>query len=431
MDTEVKTIALCSCPYWYRVWIVQEISSAMDLEVRRKESISAKVPGGVEKCETWDTFFHRVQESTAPKNQAIALADQRKGRHGDSYLLANLMEACKDSLCEEPRDKIYGFVGIAHDCQDGSLPVDYGKSLFELYEDVVRFQYRSYRTTNFKPKTIVHFSQLVQQLLGGHDHMLKDLAGKPNPLSPIKSVKHGPFKVASVYSGKISILGPTYEEILGVPNATRRWKVALSKTWTDIEKLRKKNEGFMRLLIELSASDLEKACPIEPQYSWKREKSMREAPGERDASNKKREALTRSEWELIPMYKLGPNPLYNMPESGAASETPVPFQSRLFATDNGLIGLVPHNTQKGDLIFQFWNSDVVAVVSLDGEHHMRIIGRAVVAKDEYVSGSKFYIPQDLDKIVQRMEGQVERAGLDFENGVDVYMDIRTLQLMTR
>jgi hypothetical protein len=83
------------------------------------------------------------------------------------------------------------------------------------------------------------------------------------------------------------------------------------------------------------------------------------------------------------------------------------------------------------LIFQFWNSDVVAVVSLDGEHHMRIIGRAVVAKDEYVSGSKFYIPQDLDKIVQRMEGQVERAGLDFENGVDVYMDIRTLQLMTR
>jgi hypothetical protein len=28
-------------------------------------------------------------------------------------------------LCEEPRDKIYGFVGIAHDCQDDSLPVEY------------------------------------------------------------------------------------------------------------------------------------------------------------------------------------------------------------------------------------------------------------------------------------------------------------------
>jgi len=267
MDTRVKTIALCSCPYWYRIWIVQEISSAMDLEVRWKESVSAKVLGGVDKCETWDVFFRRVRESTARKNQAITLADQREGLHGDSYLLANLMEACKDSLCEEPRDKVYGFIGIAHDCQDGSLPVDYGKSLFELYEDVVRFQYRSYRSTNFKPKTIVHFSQLVQQLLGGHDHMLKDLAGKPSPLSPIQSVKHDPFKVSSAYSGKISILGPTYEEILGVPDATRRWKVALSKTRADIERLRKKNEGFMKLLVKLSASDLEKACPIEPQYS--------------------------------------------------------------------------------------------------------------------------------------------------------------------
>jgi hypothetical protein len=159
---------------------------------------------------------------------------------------------------------------------------------------------------------------------------------------------------------------------------------------------------------------------------------MREALGERDTSNKKREALTRSEWELIPMYKLGPNPLYNTPESRAASDTPVvPFQSRLFATDNGLIGLVPHNAQKGELIFQFLDSDVVAVVSLDGEHHMRIIGRAVIANDEYISGSKFCVPPDLHKNLQRLEGQVERVGLDSENEVDVYMDIRTLELMTR
>jgi hypothetical protein len=40
---------------------------------------------------------------------------------------------------------------------------------------------------------------------------------------------------------------------------------------------------------------------------------MQEALGERDTSNKKREALTRSEWELIPTYKLGPNPLTTRP----------------------------------------------------------------------------------------------------------------------
>jgi hypothetical protein len=129
------------------------------------------------------------------------------------------------------------------------------------------------------------------------------------------------------------------------------------------------------------------------------------------------------------MYKLGLDPRYSTPESKVASETPVPLQSQVFATDDGLIGLVPHNAQKGDLIFQFWNSSVVAVVSLDGEHHMRIIGRAVVANDEYVSGSKFYVPQDLSLYSSRSE--FERAGLDFENGVSVYMDIRTLQLTTQ
>jgi hypothetical protein len=76
-----------------------------------------------------------------------------------------------------------------------------------------------------------------------------------------------------------------------------------------------------------------------------------------------------------------------------------------------LIGLVPHNAQKGDLIFQFLDSDVVAVVSLDGEHHMRIIGRAVIANDEYTSGSKFCVPRDLHKNLHRLEGQVQRVGL--------------------
>ena len=142
------------------------------------------------------------------------------------------------------------FIGIANDCQDGSLSVDYAKSLFGLYEDVVRFQYRS---SGFKSKTLVHFSQLVQQLLGGHDQMLRDLNGRTNPLSPLQSIKDGhAFKTIGWYSGKISILGPTYEEIVRVPNATPRWKVALSKLPTDIEKLWKKNEGFMRLLTELN-----------------------------------------------------------------------------------------------------------------------------------------------------------------------------------
>ncbi|PMD29386.1 HET-domain-containing protein, partial [Hyaloscypha variabilis F] len=125
---------LCNRPYWKRVWIVQEIGAATQLQVR----------WGTQ-SDSWEAFFlyartRSIESVIAP---ALKLFNSREDRHGDSFLLANLMEACKESLCEEPRDKVYGYIGIAHDCQDGSLPIDYSKSLFELYEDVVQFYYRN------------------------------------------------------------------------------------------------------------------------------------------------------------------------------------------------------------------------------------------------------------------------------------------------
>lgn len=46
--------------------------------------------------------------------------------------LETLIEDFQYTMCEEPRDKIYGFLGLAHDCQDGSIQADYLKPLFGL-----------------------------------------------------------------------------------------------------------------------------------------------------------------------------------------------------------------------------------------------------------------------------------------------------------
>ena len=127
--------------------------------------------------ESWEKFFERVGRLNCYDVElAVKLWAQREGRHGDKFFLANLIEACKDSLCEEPRDKIYGFFGIAHDCQDNSLPVDYSKSLFEVYEDVMSFENQLIEvntevdeslklSADKHSKSIVHFSQLVQKVL--------------------------------------------------------------------------------------------------------------------------------------------------------------------------------------------------------------------------------------------------------------------------
>jgi hypothetical protein len=137
----------------------------------------------VNESASWGRFFQQVSTYAERRVAPVTrLFRSRQGRHGDSFLLANLIETCKDSLCEEPRDKVYGYVGIAHDSQDGSFPIDYSKSFFELYEDVIRVQYRNVKLSII---SIVRFGQLVQRLLGGPSNVegfLKDTTWTAHPL---------------------------------------------------------------------------------------------------------------------------------------------------------------------------------------------------------------------------------------------------------
>ncbi|PVH79250.1 HET-domain-containing protein [Cadophora sp. DSE1049] len=396
---------LCHQSYWRRIWIVQEIGAATDLELHwGLKSQMDQENNWQSRSELWTNFFGSILEDETT-NLAVKLARQREGRHGDSFLLANLMEVCKESLCEEPRDKVYGFVGIAHDCQDGSFPVDYSKSLFEVYEDVVRFQYRS---TALNTKTVVHFSQLVQRLLGGTYQMQRDLGDKKNPFVALQSNndRTKAFKAVGVYTGSVSSVGCSYDEFIAVPDATRKWKVSLQKCQTDLEKLRRKNEGFMRVLLDLEKPELDRIRAIEPNFSWKGAKDMHGVLGVPTRGS-------RSEHELLPLFKFGPE------ENGETE----PSAPRLFSTRSGVIGLIPSNARVGDMLFHFWESDVVAVVRLEVSY-MRIIGRAAIANAEFTPESKFLSPSDW---VQDTE-----KGLDFEKkGIELYMDIPTLQLLTQ
>ena len=405
-----ELISLCKQPYWKRVWIVQEIGAATCLSIHWIGD-DPRFPNSL----TWDSFRRVLLPITSHSvNRPKILVEQREGRHGDAFLLANLMEVCKDSLCEEPRDKVYGFVGIANDCQDNSLPVDYSKSLFELYEDVVRFQYRSSKD---KAKTVVHFSQLAQQMLGGSHKMEKDFdricAGQsdPRPSSPLKFVRTQEetakiFEIYGGHCGEVSIIGPAYSDLISIPDATRKWKVCLSSCDADIEKVRRKNEGFMRTLLALSKSDLDKLCPIETHFSWR-------WPVAAFIAETPPRVFTLERGKF--MFKGEPSKTaVSLDESGTLMEP------RLFLSSNGVMGLIPCNALKGDMIFQFWNSDVAAVVRKDGSY-LQIIGRAVVANSTYVEGLKFEVPLDFNPNT--------KEGCRFES--DLYMDIRTLQELTQ
>jgi hypothetical protein len=81
--------------------------------------------------------------------------------------LLELLHDCRDSLCSDPKDKIYALVGLARDCRNQEVVIDYSKSLGQIYKDVMSL----YSVTKFndwdrgKLRDTVQLSSFLQDIL--------------------------------------------------------------------------------------------------------------------------------------------------------------------------------------------------------------------------------------------------------------------------
>lgn len=267
---------------------------------------------------------------------------------------------------------------------------------------------------------VVSFSQLTQELLGGKHSLEEDFTQwssrkYPDPSSSIsisktEQIKEGTstLKIAGRYSGRIAIIGPAYEEMIGMPDAMRRWKVSLSKCTTNLEDLRKKNEHFMRTLLEINDADLQKISSLEVSLMSK---------------------LSDRLLKALDFSKDNPKNFKELPQTIASSPIEIPSDKPshcLFATLDGVMGIMPPSAQIGDLLFQFLESDVVAIARLDETYnYCHILGRAVVANAEYTDYSMFMRPSDF------LDPSGKGYGMDFEGTtIPLDVDLTTLHLLT-
>jgi hypothetical protein len=166
---------VCKRSYRTRLRVIQEIGLSKKLRVCIGRS-----------SRPWDDFLrclnrHRRYGDFDYEYGLINNLDRtRKGRHGSENRPEKLLEEFQYAGCEDPRDKVYGLLGLAHDCQDGKIESDYTKQLFGLYTDVLTWFYQprllsigdakafhhSATRAYDRPMRIVHFSHLVQSLLG-------------------------------------------------------------------------------------------------------------------------------------------------------------------------------------------------------------------------------------------------------------------------
>jgi len=160
--------------YWTRLWIIQEVGLGISLLILLGKHV----------CD-WDNF--RIVRQTLSRYHVdtglgdpggclesirdilgsfAAQLDAHKEDRSDGFTLEALLESCSlpgTAYCSERRDKVYGLLGLAVDVDIGAIPIDYSRSISEIYMDCIKFKVDQQLLEG--PQNLVRFSHLLQQAL--------------------------------------------------------------------------------------------------------------------------------------------------------------------------------------------------------------------------------------------------------------------------
>lgn len=391
---------LCGREYWERLWIIQEIGLAKELDI-------VYVDSGKLWRYPWDYFVELLSENRAILREPyfskarlpLKLSEQRRDKHISR--LERLLVDFKGAKCKERRDKIYGLLGLANDCPVNKIKVDYGKPVFELFEEVVRVFY--HHTTpsevGFPPNIdrsmrLAQFSEMIQKSLG-MDASSTNLRRSP-------TLSNSTMCARGIIVGSVLHVGPMCSEIISTHLKYQLWTASFAQHYLQeqgLKKIREMFEVYYDKLLKWSQDSLTaKYRRIDSDISW----------GE-----------LCSEFWLNGVQKSTQNQQFPIPTTSTTFEKrPSPHSGpHVFLADNFMMGLAPPGTRQNDLICRFWKTTVAAVMRpVGGTDRFRLIGGANVESRAHWEDKKPYFEADssiLDAAV-----------------MNVHMDMETIQALT-
>lgn len=397
---ELKAVRrLCQRSYWQRLWIIQEVI------VARK----ARIQCGFDYT-SWDDFdrfqyaFEQGRILTPEDDDFTDLRDSlpfKLDRHQVARpKLKDILEEYCTSQCSDPRDKIYGLVGLANDSK--TLKIDYSKSFFHMYEDVILLQ--QYEDC----ASLVSFSQFLQRLLGGRVQRL------------IPKDAHMSQKFAGVIgyeTGSIMHLGPFYADPLVPSSRGSAFRKFLWEAGTDGQhqvdalkspKLQQQVANEVIAIHSHVSYALERGEEFEVYRSRLRE--FENVDGRRNKAEP---------WGQLTIAA-APTRQRITKKTAKEYERSKP---RFFLDDAGHVGLAPSNARVSDIICRFRNCDVIAIVRWMKDRYV-MVGRAVLAKRRFGEKKRLY------------KGSTESfqfsvpAEEELRRNTSFYLNAYTLQLLT-
>jgi hypothetical protein len=171
-DQANAVIELLERPYWSRLWIVQEISLSKKADVwcgSARVDIEAiatfikarpfYLPSSKNPDAAAGVLIH-VKEATQ-----IMFYNRPDGNRPGTYSVMAAVAFFADNQCHDPRDKIYGLLGIIGG--EHKITVDYSKSSLEVFVDVMNWWLIDNRDDEGSINDILDFGQSMGVLRRG------------------------------------------------------------------------------------------------------------------------------------------------------------------------------------------------------------------------------------------------------------------------
>jgi hypothetical protein len=377
--------------YWKRCWVVQEIGSALSIEV-----YANRKPIPWNKFIELSNIFVWYSPPSDLANRVLRFDSLRKAMYQDgrTYVLGQLLEDFKDSFCSVNLDKIFAFAGMAVDCEGECLPVDYAGGSAPLYEALISFQNSTTHQNPDRAIEMIHFAALVRRLLSRKQAKVMKEYEKPGWVYQPETWTYffcgdDPLQLCALNPELIPeiVVVNVFAEILSAPFSwldnlqikTSVWRpdiAEIKETWTSahggLDGIKSLGTivGKVRELGPTYADFLQ--YPTVP-YKWSTMLS-RAYPVEAD-QRRARGLNARLSALLGPAADYRIDDVVNLPNVNAASSGP-----RLFlGGDDIIMGLIPSNARVGDRICQFWNSSAVAILrSREIGDGYDIVGRGAI-----------------------------------------------------
>jgi hypothetical protein len=402
-----------SLEYWKRLWVIQEVVLARKVLIQcGQNSIEWFVMDKFLAClrYTCDSEYTGPQYiSDLRHTPAAKLGHLRLQRTSPSrgFDLPTILATFRNSKCSDPRDKVYGLLGLSSNEWKDSLYPDYRRSLPELYGFLISKP--RFRTD----EELVSFSQFIQSLFGGIFHQCRDI---PRGLSPETEAcqQTDTFYTRGMISGTISIVGDAFTNIPEAKDLIMQWQ-SLYFHRVLSPKPAENLSTAVRDALSCIAKDVKRAVAIDSRlsYAYKGYQTISkpswdkvilryagaEQPEHAETMKCKKENASLS--SKLP-DQIGNSSLAVSDFVRAATHVPsspekhdsstpescsclftsrIPISPKWMIGTRGQIGLVPGTAKEGDTICHFRGSDVAVVVRPFGSGwYHAVVGGAIIIR---------------------------------------------------